>query len=197
MRSLAILTLLAAITNLCGCSKDTPPIVTDAPTVLNESPADSSENTPFTEEDAPDFDPKLTLAWPGTPEESRKRIDAGLAYETTIYSATLTLSEPVTVFGASVYLISEKDLHESDPQELLAGHMTSDTDEELTRQKIEHGPNKYPGYDVTAKSGTGFLRRVTVMFGRMLYSIEVLSLKQERLIAADVVKFFESFAVKE
>lgn len=173
-----------------------------APTGVVNSRTDESRPRPtdasaVNEQPAPDFDPKLTLEWPGVPEESRKCIDAGLDYETTIYNATYSQSDPATVFGASVYLISEKDLRESDPQEMLAGHMTSDSDEELTRQKIEHGPNKNPGYDVTAKSGTGFLRRVTVMVGRRLYSVEVLSLNQERLNAEDVVKFFKSFAIKD
>ncbi len=197
MRPWKVLTFLTALTSLCGCSQDAPSAATNVPAVANDSADPSAGKTPFTEEDTPDFDPKLILTWPGKPEESRKRIDAGLDYETTIYNATFSQSDPVTVFGASVYLISEKDLRESDPQEMLAGHMTSDSDEELTRQKIEHGPNKYPGYDVTAKSGTGFLRRVTVMVGRRLYSVEVLSLNQERLNAEDVAKFFESFAIKD
>ena len=84
MRSLTLLAVLTVMTSLCGCSTDAPPAVPNAPAVPNVPPADSSENTPFTEEDAPDFDPKLTLEWPGTPEESRRRINAGMADETTI-----------------------------------------------------------------------------------------------------------------
>ena len=199
MRSLKFLAVLTVMTSLCGCSTDAPPAVTNAPAVLNEPPADSFENTPFTEEDAPDFDPKLTLEWPGTPEESRRRINTGMADETTIYSATFFQTETgtLTIFGASVYQFTEKDLQGSDPKEMLARHGTSGDEIALSRKQIEHGPNKYPGYDVTAKSGTSFLRRVTVMFGRRLYSVEVLSLKQERLNAEDVTKFFESFAVKD
>ena len=50
---------------------------------------------------------------------------------------------------------------------------------------------------MTAKSGDSFVRRVTVLVGRRLYTVEVGSFKQERLNAEDVTKFFESFAVKD
>ncbi len=46
-------------------------------------PKDATPHT-FTQQPAPDFDPRLTLEWPGTPEESRQRINAGQADETTI-----------------------------------------------------------------------------------------------------------------
>ena len=104
-------------------------------------------------EDAPDFDPKLTLTWPGTPEESRRRINAGMADETTIYHATLLQSGPgpVTIFEASVYQFTEKDLLGSDPKEMLVGHLASGDEIELTRRQIEHGPNKLLGFDVIVK----------------------------------------------
>lgn len=163
-------------------------------------PAVAADNAiPFTEETAPDFDPKLTLVWPGTPEESRRRINAGKADETTIYGATLmqTQSVPVTIFSANVYELSESDLQGSDPKELLASHLTSGDEVELTRKEIEHGPNKHPGLDVTSKEADSFLRRVNVMVGRRIYSVQVISLMQERLAAADVLRFFESFAIKD
>lgn len=194
-----LLTLLTALTSLSGCSQDTPPATTNAPAGANATPAFSADNPRFTEEDAPDFDPKLTLEWPGTPEESRRRTNAGMADETMIYSATLFQTEtgPVTIFSANVYEFSEKDLRGSDSKELLASHLTSGDEVELTHKDIEHGPNKHPGLDVTAKDDGGFLRRLNVMVGRRIYSVQVTSLKQERLTADDVLKFFESFAIKE
>lgn len=198
MRSLKFLAVLTVMTSLCGCSTDAPPVVTNAPAVLNVPPADSSENTPFTEEDAPDFDPKLTLEWPGTPEESRRRINAGMADETTIYGATLFLiAESVTIFGASVYQFSEKDLQSFDPKEMLVGHRTSGGEIELTRQQIEHGPNRLLGFDVMSKYDGGFRRRVNILVGTRIYTVEVHSLKPERLNAEDVTNFFESFAINE
>jgi hypothetical protein len=191
------LAVLTTMMSLCGCSKVAPPAVTNAPAVLKVPLADSTENTPFTEEDAPDFDPKLTLEWPGTPEENRRRINAGLPDETTIYSATFSQTGPVTIFGASVYQFTEQDLQGSDPKEMLASHGTSGNEIELTRKQIEHGPNKYLGFDVTAKDDGGFFRRVNIRAGTRIYSVQVVSLKQERLNAEDVAKFFESFAVKE
>ena len=38
---------------------------------------------------------------------------------------------------------------------------------------------------------------LSVMVGRRIYSVKVVSLTQERLTAADVLKFFESFAIEE
>ena len=199
MRSLSILILLAALTSLFGCSQDAPPAATNAPAVASDPPALSAGNTPFTEEDAPDFDPKLTLEWPGTPEESRRRINAGQADETTIYGASFWQLQPgqLNIFGATVYEFSENDLQGSDPKELLAGHGTSGSEVELTRKEIEHGPNKHLGLDRTSKDDGGFYRRVNVMVGRRIYSVKFSSAKQERLNADDVLKFFESFAIKE
>ena len=67
----------------------------------------------------------------------------------------------------------------------------------LKGRAIEHGPNKLLGFDVTAKDDGGFFRRVNILAGTKIYSVQVVSLKQERLNAEDVVKFFESFAIKE
>lgn len=106
-------------------------------------------------------------------------------------------SGPVAIFSANVYEFSENDLQGSDSKELLASHGTSGDEVELTRKDIEHGPNKHPGLDVTSKDDGGFLRRVNIMVGRRIYSVQVTSLKQERLTADDVLKFFESFAIKE
>lgn len=197
MRYATILAMLAAMLCFCGCSKDTPSKEASASAGPNDSLAVSSENTPLTEEEAPDFDPKLTLIWPGPPRESRRRIDAGSAHETTSYSATFSQTGPIIMFEASVSLMSEKDLQDSDPKELLASQGTWDEHQELTCKQIEFGPNKYLGFEVAGKVGDTFVRRLNVLAGRRLYALEVVSFKQERLNAEDVVKFFESFAVKE
>ena len=124
---------------------DATPAVTNAPAALNEPPAQAPDHTPSAEEDAPDFDPKLTLEWPGTPEESRRRINAGMADETTIYNATFSQTGPVPIFAATVHQFSEKDLQGADPKEMLASHGTSGDEIELTRKPIKHGPNKLLG----------------------------------------------------
>lgn len=151
----------------------------------------------ITEQDAPEFDPRLTLEWPGTPEESRRRINAGMADETTTYRATFRQTGPVTIFEATVHQFSEKDLQGTAAKEMLVGHGTGSDVIELTRKQIEHGPNKYPGFDVTAKDDGSFDRRVNILAGRRLYSVRVVSVRQERLNAQDVTKFFESFAINE
>lgn len=197
MRSWKCLTLLAAILSFCGCAKNTPSAGEKASAVPHETPADSSENTPFTEEESPDFDPKMTLDWPGAPQESRQRIDAGSAHETTIYRATFSQTGPIVMFEANVSLMSEKDLQASDPKELLASQGTWDEHQELISEQIEFGPNKYLGFEVTGKVGDTFVRRLNVLAGRRLYALEVVSFKPERLNAEDVTNFFESFAVQE
>lgn len=197
MHSWTFLILLTAISGSLGCAQHTPSTGEKASAVPHETPADSSENTPFTEEDAPNFDPKLTLDWPGTPQESRRRIDAGSAHETTIYRATFSQTNPIIMFEANVSLMSDKDLQESDPKELLASQGTWDEHQELTRTPIEFGPNKHLGCKVAGKVGDTFVRRLNVLAGKRLYALEAVSFKPERLNAEDVVKFFESFAVKE
>ena len=92
---------------------------------------------------------------------------------------------PVTIFSVSVYEFAEQDLQGSDPKELVASHGTSGDEIELTRKQIERGPNKLLGFDVTAKDDGGFVRRINVMAGRRIYSVQVISLKQERLTADD------------
>ncbi len=199
MRSLKRLTLLTVMTILCGCSETTHPVATnDLPATTNMPPALSAV-TPhtFTQQPAPDFDPKLTVKWPGAPEESRRRINAGQADETTIYSAFVTQVGPVTIFSASVYELSAEDLQGSDPKEMLASHGTTGDEVELTRKQIEHGPSKLLGFDVMSKDDGGFRRSVNILAGTRIYTVEVVSGKQERLNAEDVAKFFESFAVKE
>jgi len=194
------LAVVASLTFSSLAAGGEPPAATNARAVANDSPELSTGNTPFTEEDAPDFDPKLILAWPGVPEENRRRINVGMADETTIYSATFFQTETgtLTIFGASVYQFTEKDLQGSDPKEMLASHGTRSGDEiELTRKQIEHGPSKLLGFDVIVKEEGGFRRRVNILAGTRIYSVQVVSSKQERLNADDVAKFFESFAIKD
>lgn len=188
MRFRMILNLSTALASLWGCARDAPSAIPGA------LPADASEHT---EVEAPDFDPELTLVWPGAPQVSRRCIDAGSIHETTVYRATYSETGPIIIFDVSVSLMSEKDLQDSDPQELVATQGIWDECDELDRKQIEFGPNKYLGCEMTGKVGDSFFRRLNVLAGRRLYVIEVASFKQERLAANDVVKFFESFGVKE
>lgn len=80
---------------------------------------------------------------------------------------------------------------------MLATHGSSDDEVELTRKPIEHGQNKLLGVERTAKDEGGFLRRVNVLAGTRIYSIQVLSLNQERLNSEEVARFFESFTIQK
>lgn len=65
LRILMVCTLLAVLTSSSGCSKNSasPPVNTNASSVANQMPsALSNLATQRTEEDAPDFDPQLSLA---------------------------------------------------------------------------------------------------------------------------------------
>ena len=197
MRSMILLASMVLMASLCGCFNAAPSVATNPTAATNMPPADSTETAhSFTEQDAPDFDPKLTLVWPGTPEESRRRIDAGTADETTIYSATFWASEPVTIFSATVRQVPEQDLQVSDQAEMLAEYALNGH-EEVTRKQIEHGSNKFMGIEVAAHSNGAPARSLAVRAGTRIYRISVLSLKQERLSADDVTKFFDSFAIKD
>ena len=87
MRSMILLAFVALMTSLVDCFNAPPSVATNPTAAANTPPADSAESAhSFTEQDAPDLDPKLMpLVWRGTPEESRRRIEAGTADETTIY----------------------------------------------------------------------------------------------------------------
>ena len=196
MRNSTIVTLLNVMTCLCGCSTDESPSASNAPAASNEAPAQLPAHTLSTEEDAPDFDPRLSLKWPGTPEETRRRINAGQPDESTTFRASLIQSDPATIFSATVSHFTEKDRQGIDLNEMLADSALQ-SDEELSRKEIKHGPNKYPGLDVTAKSGTSFVRRIVVLAETRFYQIEVMSTKKERLEAEDITTFFESFAVTQ
>ena len=102
----------------------TPAVVVPQAPQRRSPPGDVSS---FNEQPAPDFDPRLTLAWPGTPEESRRRIDPGTDRETTIYRASFNQDLPLTSFGATVYEFTEKDLQGGDPKEWLPRHLGAAT----------------------------------------------------------------------
>lgn len=191
MRVKLVLALLTAITSFFGCSPE-------APSVANNSQGLSpGDEIPGTERDAPEFDPKLSITWPGAPKESRRRIDAGTIHETSIYSASFSRSDPATIFAASVHQDSEQDVLATDPKQLLVENALSDDEVELSREEFEHGPHKHPGLDVTAKSGDGYVRRLVVLAGTRTYNVSVTSTKEERLKAEDVTTFFESFKIED
>jgi hypothetical protein len=196
MKTLILLVVFITATCSCGCSPHPASESTSADS--NESAASPLANAPSsTEQDVLEFDPKLTLAWPGPPEESRRRANAGLKNETTIYSATFSQTGPVTIFGANVVLLSEEDLQTSDPKTWLPYHHGGPEDEELSRQQIEQGPHKHLGFELRIKSNNAYCRRINVLAGRRLYCVEVTSLNRERLDADDVTNFLQSFSVKD
>jgi hypothetical protein len=158
--------------------------------------------SPAPSADAARFDPKLRLEWPAPPSETRRRIDAGSPDETTIYSASLVLTDPATIFSATVHQFTEASLPGKDPRVMVAEHALQG-DEGLDRKISEYvankayETNKFPGVEVTAKSGNSFARRVVVLAGTRLYKIEAVSTKEDRLKAADVARFFDSFEIQE
>jgi hypothetical protein len=196
MKTLILLVVFITATCFCGCSPHPESESTSADS--NESAASPLTNAPSpTEQDVLEFDPKLTLAWPGPPEESWRRANAGLKNETTIYSATFSQTGPVAIFGANVVLLSEEDLQTADPRQWLPYHRSGPEDEELGRQQIEYGPHKHPGFELRIKSSNAYCRRVNVLADRRLYCIEVSSLNRERLDADDVTNFLQSFSIED
>jgi hypothetical protein len=165
---------------------------TSAPKHVPINAASSASEQPAT-----DFDPKLSVTWPGKPEESRRRIDPGTDRETTVYCASFTQDQPLTRFGATVSEFTAEYLAGSDPKEWLPRHLGGGDVVELTRKQIESGPHKHLGFEITARDENLFIRRVNVLAGRRVYTADVSSIQQERLNAADVAEFFQSFAILE
>jgi hypothetical protein len=171
-----------------------PNVVAPRPAQGRSQPRDASS---LNEQPSPEFDPRLIVAWPGIPEESHRRIDAGTDREATIYSATFTQVDPVTVFNVRVYELTERELEHYDPERRLASHFGGDEVVEQTRKRVALGRNKYLALEVTARDANLFIRRVNVLAGRSIISVEVNSLKQERLSDDDVIAFFDSFEIKD
>jgi hypothetical protein len=148
------------------------------------------------EQEAPDFDPRLILAWPGSPTESRRRLAEGTPEETTFYTGMLTLTGPVTTFSATVHEFTEQSLQGTDSQQMLKDNaLGSDAGPNHTMTEIQR--QGHPGFEFTGRSGAAYVRRIVVLSGRRLYRLEVLSTGQDRFQADDVIKFFDSFMIKE
>ncbi len=164
MRPVVVLILLTTTTTSSGCSTDVPATPTDTPAVLPEPLIFTTNEVALdTGQGGADFDPKVTVAWPGTPITNCVRLNAGSADEMTIYNADITQTEPVTKFSLQIYQFTGNALEGAAPKETLSERALDDDDEALSHRKIEHGPRKYPAIDVTAKSGDCFARRVFVV----------------------------------
>jgi len=152
--------------------------------------------SPVEEQEAPDFDPRLTVEWPGTLTESRSRFAAGTPEETTIYTAKHRTFGPVTVFSATVHEFTEQSLQKTDSKEMLKDNALQNIkspDHTLTEiQRQGH-----PGVEATGRDEAAHFRRVVVLAGRRLYRVEVVSLQPDRLKADDVTRFFDSFQIKD
>ena len=198
MKTLPTLIVLMTVAAFGGCSRRSHPVPKSTSAGSNDSTESPSANaTSPVDHEAPEFDPKLKLAWPGTPEESCRRVDAGTDREKTIYSADFKEHQPLTSYIATIYLITNEELRADDPKEWLPRHLSGDEVVELSRRQIEFGPHKYLGFEVYAQDTNLFVRRVNVLAGHRIYSVEVASTKRERLNAVDVKEFFESFAIRE
>jgi hypothetical protein len=158
--------------------------------------AGSAGRSPIDEQEAPDFDPKLSVEWPGAPTESRSRFSAGTADETTLYTGKHTAFEPATIFSATVHEFTEQSLRKIDSKEMLRDNALQNIKSpDHTLTEIQH--QGHPGVEATGRDEAAHFRRVVVLAGRRLYRLEVVSLQPDRLKAEDVTKFFESFRIKD
>jgi hypothetical protein len=138
--------------------------------------------------------PIRNLKWPGAPDESQ--IMPTKAGEETHYRAMLTHKQPEgnVLFSASVTQFPGKG---ADPNDLLEWYLFSSQKSEISRKKIEVGPNKHPGFDITTRSASIFGRMVVVMAGPRLYEVSVTT-KNEKLLGGPEVKaFIDSFTLDE
>jgi hypothetical protein len=138
------------------------------------------------------------LKWPGAPQESTQAItDRG--GELKHYNALFARRGPEEniIFAASAYELPDKEVRDSNPEERLAASMIALRKDEISRKEIEHGPKKYPGFDILTQSKGLFSRHLVVIAGPRTYMVSVSSRKEALLDSPEVLEFFESFAIDE
>jgi len=69
--------------------------------------------------------------------------------------------------------------------------------DETSRKEIVHGPKKYPGLEITGKSGKYLRRRLVILAGLRLYDIGVIGNDEQALKTPQVNEFFEAAVTKE
>lgn len=151
------------------------------------------------------FKPKVELKWPGKPTEFNQFLPTEDG-ECKLYNATFTdkqaervavfgAGERVTVYGAGVIESPPKTRRETSDKELLAAFASK---KGVTSSKeIVQGPKKYPGLEITAKSGKFFRRELVILAWPRLYTIGVTSNDEQALKTPQVNEFFESVVIRE
>jgi hypothetical protein len=164
-----------------GCSKPAP---------------QAGTNQSATGERQLNFDPKLRLKWPGPPQEDSQLLPTE-AGEQKHYSATFADKRPggVIIYTAFVMEYPADSVKREDPEELLSAYVFAFRADEVSRKKVEHGPRKYPGFDIISQRGGRFDRKLVVMADRRMCHIGVSSTKEEWLKAPEVQAFFDSLSL--
>jgi hypothetical protein len=87
------------------------------------------------------------------------------------------------------------------PQEMLAASVQAFRKDETSRIEIEHGPHKYPGFDITMRSalerGDLFTHKLVVMVWPRIYTVSVSSVKEELIRSPEADAFLNSRAIVE
>jgi hypothetical protein len=143
------------------------------------------------------FKPKLELKWPGKPEESSQVIKDG-SFEQKDYTAHFVLKRATgnISFWASVAELPIKEMREN-PKVALAAYVLAFKKDETSRKEIEHGPKKFPGFEIASRTKFGFDRKVVVIAGQRIYQISVQSRDEDLLKIEEVKAFMKSLAIKD
>jgi hypothetical protein len=173
--------VMALVFGEFGCSKPTP---------------QAGTNQPATEERQLLFDPNLRLKWPGPPQEDSQQL-ATEAGEQKHYSATFADKRPGGVIIYTVFVMEypADSIKREDPEELLSAYVFAFRADEVSRKKVEHGPRKYPGFDIVSQRDGRFSRKIVVMADRWMCHIGVSSTKEEWLKVPEVQAFFDSLSL--
>lgn len=119
--------------------------------------------------------------------------------EYTNYTALYSERRPngAVIFAAHVAEYPAAMWEKSSPEEILESSVFAFRKDELSRKPVEHGPRKYPGYDILSKRNDLTTRKLVVVAKPRVYAVSVGTKDANALTRPEVAAFFDSFAVRD
>lgn len=133
------------------------------------------------------------LKWPVQPDEKANTIGNASSYNA---MASEKFDGGLLLYALFIIEYPDDKFDGMTPQQLMDAYIKGFG--ESTRTPIEHGPQKYPGVEITRKRESKWDRHVVVVAGRRLHHISVSASRNEKLLDRPEVKaFFDSFEIKD
>src|SRR6476660_7976313 len=144
-----------------------------------------------------EFDPKLQLQWPGTPDEDRTIIG-----DSKHYSALLTHKGTKGTILLSAFVDEDPGFAKLSPKDALDSYTFAFRKNETSRKEIEVGPKKYPGLEITSKdtSAAGkvrFERKLVYVAGTRIASVSVSSTDEKLVNGPEASAFLDSLQPRD